>query len=128
LAEIERVAVIGDVHADWRVLSAVAEQIAAAGGDLALSAGWLRTPRSLSPPDPYLSTLLTNNLSVSSVDICQPLVLSTPSANKRSDRSPIASATLKMPSPPPAVTSTCSSATPSYSRATRSPPSPELPG
>jgi 3-deoxy-D-manno-octulosonate 8-phosphate phosphatase KdsC-like HAD superfamily phosphatase len=31
LAEIERVAVIGDVHADWRVLSAVAEQIAAAG-------------------------------------------------------------------------------------------------
>jgi hypothetical protein len=30
LADVERVAVIGDVHADWLALSAVADQIAVA--------------------------------------------------------------------------------------------------
>ena len=39
MAEVEQVAVIGDVHADWRALSAVAEQIAATGIDRVICLG-----------------------------------------------------------------------------------------
>ena len=39
MAEVEQVAVIGDVHADWPALSVVAEQIAAAGIDRVICLG-----------------------------------------------------------------------------------------